>query len=338
MQALTYGAFLPAWAAVLFLAWVPVQAQNLRTQEVRCKSEDFRQRECRLRGPIVRVRLKDQKSSAACREGYSYGFRGEILWVDRGCDAEFDVTFRSSGNSGPGRYPPSPNDPDRGGYNLKRVEIECKSENYRRRDCRVGGRIERAFLRDTDSDAPCIEGRSWGWDRDYVWVNNGCDGDFEVHYVDNGSSGPIFGGGDRRERITCSSRDYRQEQCYVEGRITDIRLLRRRSGAECRLGRSYGYRRDYVWVDEGCSADFEVYYRDGRGGGPPPGGRDGDVLSCKSHDYRYNSCRADRFIRRVRLLEQKSDAPCRRGESWGWQGNIIWVDKGCSAEFEVDYR
>ncbi len=61
---------------------------------VRCKSEDYRPAECRLPARIVDLRLVKQKSRAACVAGLSYGYEGDALWVDQGCEGEFLVRVR----------------------------------------------------------------------------------------------------------------------------------------------------------------------------------------------------------------------------------------------------
>ena len=35
------------------------------------------------------------------------------------------------------------------------------------------------------------------------------------------------------------------------------------------------------------------------------------------------------------VKEQRSDAPCVLGKSFGFDGSKIWVDKGCRADFYV---
>ena len=37
----------------------------------------------------------------------------------------------------------------------------------------------------------------------------------------------------------------------------------------------------------------------------------------------------------VRLVKQRSDAPCEQGSSWGFDTRGIWVDHGCRADFLV---
>jgi hypothetical protein len=57
---------------------------------VSCSSDDMRRHYCDVdtRGG---VRLLRQRSEAACREGYSWGWDRRGVWVDRGCRADFEV-------------------------------------------------------------------------------------------------------------------------------------------------------------------------------------------------------------------------------------------------------
>jgi hypothetical protein len=59
--------------------------------------------------------------------------------------------------------------------------MRCASEDYRYTFCRTDReprdvRIVRRF-----SKRPCIEGRSWGYNRRGIWVNHGCDADFDFY-------------------------------------------------------------------------------------------------------------------------------------------------------------
>jgi hypothetical protein len=62
-----------------------------------------------------------------------------------------------------------------------------------------------------------------------------------------------------------------------------------------------------------------------------------DTIRCKSEGYEYNHCSVG-ISGPVRLERQLSDAPCRRGESWGYDRRGIWVDKGCTGEFRLSRR
>ena len=61
-----------------------------------------------------------------------------------------------------------------------------------------------------------------------------------------------------QSRITCRSRDYQYQRCPA---ITSqgVRLVEQLSRSECRLGTSWGYDRDGIWVDKGCAAVFEIF-------------------------------------------------------------------------------
>ena len=89
----------------------------------------------------------------------------------------------------------------------------------------------------------------------------------------NPGGGPIIiepqpGGGDgpiisevERTVFHCSSSRYRYAECYVPGYIIHARVVRRASSARCVEGQSYGFYGDTVWVDRGCRADFEVFFK-----------------------------------------------------------------------------
>lgn len=57
--------------------------------------------------------------------------------------------------------------------------IQCKSDHYRYRYCRVQT-DDQVRLERQRSNADCRRGYSWDYDRHGVWVNHGCDADFRV--------------------------------------------------------------------------------------------------------------------------------------------------------------
>lgn len=59
--------------------------------------------------------------------------------------------------------------------------ITCESEHGRREVCRVDTRGG-VRLVDRLSDARCVEGRTWGYWRDGIWVSGGCRARFQVGY------------------------------------------------------------------------------------------------------------------------------------------------------------
>lgn len=63
----------------------------------------------------------------------------------------------------------------------------------------------------------------------------------------------------------------------------------------------------------------------------------GETVTCKSNDFRYQYCRVPTG-NRVSLDRQRSTTRCRLGDTWGYDRNGIWVDRGCAADFRVAGR
>ncbi len=208
--------------------------------------------------------------------------------------------------------------------------IRCESNDGRTRECTTGG--GRVVLERQISSSACIEGRSWGYSRNGIWVSQGCRADFRVvgdYRGDNygGNHGPDRYGND--QQVRCESNDGRNRTCPMDTR-GGVRLIRQISRTACIEGRTWGINRVGVWVTDGCRADF-------RAGGNNYGnnyGIGGRVFRCESHDGRTRECAANTRAG-VQLVRQLSDAACVQGRSWGYSRNGIWVSNGCRAEFRA---
>lgn len=123
--------------------------------------------------------------------------------------------------------------------------------------------------------------------------------------------------------FVCASTDSRYRECQlpVDGRA---RLVKRISDARCVEGRSWGQRRDRVWVDEGCRARFEV---------TRSGGANGRLIQCVSENQRYRECPLGHGYA-VKLVREFSNGRCRPGSTWGTRDGVLWVTGGCRGEFE----
>ena len=58
------------------------------------------------------------------------------------------------------------------------------------------------------------------------------------------------------------------------------------------------------------------------------------VIPCSSEDGEKHYCGADTRYG-ARLVRQRSTAPCKENETWGYDEQGIWVDKGCGGEFTL---
>jgi hypothetical protein len=144
--------------------------------------------------------------------------------------------------------------------------------------------------------------------------------------------------------------DFRFQGIDGRGRVQLIRDPRENRGAavvriEDPNGGREGYTFDLIWQggfsgrDSRDNRDYrdDRYRRDSdfsddrdrsRGRG------DSFILTCSSDDMRRHYCDAE-TRGGVRLLQQRSQAECRRDYSWGVDRRGIWVDRGCRADFEV---
>lgn len=57
--------------------------------------------------------------------------------------------------------------------------MRCASEDYKYTFCRTDREPRDVRIGRRYSKRPCIEGRSWGYNRRGIWVNHGCDADFD---------------------------------------------------------------------------------------------------------------------------------------------------------------
>jgi hypothetical protein len=203
----------------------------LAQQTITCSSDDGGRHTCHVdaRGG---VQLTNQRSSAACQQGYSWGYDRDGIWVDHGCRADFTVNSYRRGNYGGGQ------------------SITCSSDDGGRHTCPVDtrGGVQMTNQR---SGSGCQQGYSWGYDANGIWVDHGCRADFMV----NSWNGPGNGG---VQSLTCSSDDGNRHYCSADTR-GGVQMVRQRSDARCQQGYSWGYDQRGIWVDHGCRADFVTH-------------------------------------------------------------------------------
>jgi len=211
-------------------------------------------------------------------------------------------------------------------------QITCASRNYQQEFCPTGP-IASAWLVAQRSQAPCIQGQTWGFQGTGIWVNQGCEGDFA--FQSTGGPPPAMAQGRPGvTRVTCESRNYQQQYCPTGQQISSAWVIEQRSGAPCIQGQTWGHQGSDIWVTQGCAADFGVQGH----GGPPvvaplPVIPSAGTILCESRNYQQNFCSTGRTVYRAWLVSQRSSAPCRQGRTWGYDRNGIWVTQGCEGEF-----
>jgi hypothetical protein len=152
--------------------------------------------------------------------------------------------------------------------------LYCASDDGRRHYCSADTRGGVRLVQQRSGSA-CIQGRTWGYDRNGIWVDRGCRAEFETNarysyndpYYNRDQSRDRYYGRNRNygygrygnsvQTFYCESGDMRRHWCS-EGLSGEVRLVRQRSNSPCIQGQTWGRDRGGVWVDRGCRADFQV--------------------------------------------------------------------------------
>jgi hypothetical protein len=218
-------------------------------ERVRCESKDGRRRRC-AHETLGAITVDRQLSLAACVKGESWGYDDEVIWVDNGCRADFLVIQR--------REHHEDYDEHHG------TKIICESTGRRQRcdvDIPYGVRLMRQLGR-----RDCIRGDTWGYDRDGIWVSDGCRAEFLVEGDREGRDreGDHYRGEryerDRYRTIRCESNDNRNHLCAADTRF-GVELSRQLSISDCTYRSSWGYNERGIWVTDGCRAEFTIRIR-----------------------------------------------------------------------------
>ena len=152
----------------LVIAALAVFVPRSVAQTVSCSSDDGKRHYCSTNAP-GRIRMVQQRSESACREGYSWGQDDRGVWVDHGCRADFAVDERRHDDHYRG-------DGYSGGHGQV---VSCSSDDMHRHYCQADTRGGVQLIKQ-HSDASCRQGGSWGFDRRGIWVDHGCRADFQV--------------------------------------------------------------------------------------------------------------------------------------------------------------
>lgn len=154
--------------AAVFFFLITAGSRCLQAQSFTCSSEDGRRHYCAV-NTSGGVRMVRQRSGSPCIQGQTWGYDRRGVWVDRGCRADFVA--------GGGRPGAGPRPPYGGGGPVQ--TITCSSDDGRRHYCGVDTSRGVRMLRQR-SGSPCVQGRTWGYDRRGIWVDRGCRADFTV--------------------------------------------------------------------------------------------------------------------------------------------------------------
>lgn len=260
--------------------------------------------------------IRDLSVQKQCRQNANWGFDESSIWVDRGCQAEFEV--RSSANPPPRPAPVA-------GANTRR--ILCGTSSGAQVECKTNGEATNVVLiRDLGGRSQCRQGFNWGFTDSLIWANRGCRAEFEVTYQAAPTAGDTG-------RITCGSTTGAQVRCNTFGQVSNVVLMRDLSGRGlCRQNSTWGHTDSEIWADRGCKAEFVVTYQ------VTARAVNTRRISCGSSTGRPRECPTNGEATKVVLIRDLSGRNlCRQGSNWGFTDSVIWTNLGCRGEFEVTY-
>ncbi len=181
----------------------------------------------------------------------------------------------SKANAGANMHHAAPSVENANAYVMKirdnSIEITCESNHFKYRYCGFqSGRSPKIRLKVELSRSSCHRGRTWGYDNNGVWVDDGCRAVFSVQFKNSGKHpshhdshrdrrpNPDWsGGGGKTPVIECASYNQRRNKCRVKDANPKSAYLKKQlSNSPCVKGQSWGTYRDGVWVDQGCRAQF----------------------------------------------------------------------------------
>ncbi|WP_310497167.1 DUF3011 domain-containing protein [Sandarakinorhabdus sp.] len=148
------------------------------------------------------------------------------------------------------------------------LRTRCESWNWRDAHCPLPGPVAGVQLRRVFG-GDCIEGQTWRWDRNSIDVRGGCRAEFFVQtggvngggwngggWNDGGWNGGGWNSGGNFRTIRCNSWNWQPARCRVDIR-RGVQIVRI-DGGRCIEGRSWGWDRRGIWVQDGCRAVFRI--------------------------------------------------------------------------------
>jgi hypothetical protein len=212
------------------------------------------------------------------------------------------------------------------------MTITCESRNNARHSCPVntsdGVRLSRQL-----STQGCWQNDTWGYGNNEIWVTNGCRAEFAVggqKSSSSSSSSAIAAAavvGLAAAAVIANNNDdhhnnkHKNDNYYNDNYYND----------------SYNHRYDYDYDNDNRYRNYDDpnwNYNNSRYGYNGYGGNPRNTFTCESHGGKTNYCTMPKRGH-VEVYKQLSSNRCTHGRSWGVEGNRVWVDEGCRAEFAV---
>jgi hypothetical protein len=192
--------------------------------------------------------------------------------------------------------------------------ITCESTRNSYQSCPVdtsgGVRLKRQL-----SSQGCWQDDTWGFDRHRIWVDRGCRAEFHV-------GGQSSSSGSKNDALAAAAVVGIAAAAIIASNDHDDHHNKNNKNKNNSYDNSY-----YDSYDD-------RHYNNSRYGYNGYGGDPRRTFRCESRDDRRQYCSIP-TRGHVEVFKQRSSSPCTYGRSWGVNGDRVWVDDGCRAEFAV---
>jgi hypothetical protein len=135
-----------------------------RTAQITCESQNKQYNECHLSGQITNAFIVKRLSTSSCEQNSAWGYDSQMLWVNKGCRAIFEVTLGATDTEKP----------------AETQDIPCESLDFKYNECHAKGKIKSAWVISLSSRSECKLSNSFGFANNVLWVNGGCQAVFRV--------------------------------------------------------------------------------------------------------------------------------------------------------------
>ncbi|XP_005091613.2 lectin ADEL [Aplysia californica] len=210
------------------------------------------------------------------------------------------------------------------------IRVESWSDKYAKRVLEDASYVLNMTVVDRQSAAQCNLGESFGYQKNNLWVDQGCRADFKVCYL------PVRSTECQKLRVNSLDYKYAESKVNFAALFLNMTVEDQQSAASCDLDNNFGFynQNSTVWVNNGCQADFNVCY--------VRGAIRTTTINVSSWNYKYstqilNTLPSATCIYSMQVANQQSAAPCTLGTTFGFMANTMWVRDGCRADFTVNY-
>jgi hypothetical protein len=201
--------------------------------------------------------------------------------------------------------------------------ISCDSRGHDHHYCHVDtyGGVTLVHQR---SHSGCWKGDTWGYDRDGIWVSNGCRADFRI-----GSKGDDWAeslehhyGGHHHDVNWDNDRD---RDRWVDHQVDNVMGNDRKHHHDDDVAVAAGAILAAGIIAAVASDNDDHDKHQSRQ----------DLVTCQSQNGQHHYCSVG-YFHSAELKRQLSRSDCRYNRTWGYDSHGIWVSEGCRAEFWIN--